>query len=544
MGFAHLGTSNQTGSFWVSRGLKWSCFLELPIAPDIFTSSRSPPSMFCVNYFREDTMAPIRFLLLVLLILNIFGCRLALGQTDLDEKAADLFERISNERDNLKFFVDYSGNLILCQEDGQVPPFSQFFAGEFVASSLNIKLPAVAKLEKLAKLYVESELRRKMLSVPKDKSTSDSPMDELVSKVKACIGPERFTRLLEIQQQSLEARNGILANASDSRLLDRELRKSVFDFLVNEEKRILAESLDIWLEPLNEQQRKLFDSEWSFDKRIGSLAFMAVSLDYKAVHEVDRTLNPKRSEFLFPNVAIYSLGVDGNLMAKVPDIPRKRSDLSKCYAAMHILFSVYTTETLNIQAKQVAKLNEIKSKFQKQKNQITAQLAEDFLVTVRHHHRRVLDNGEIDELVLYDWPEDMTEINLESERRLNPNAKTCLADMLDVLIPHQLEALKIDFQNVAIRSLGPVAEMDHGTLKKLLNLTNQQEEQLEKNRGDSLAYIQKETLTVFAEAQERLHTSLSAERKVARKRALGKTCDFKRRDIGIWASLLILNKAN
>lgn len=496
-------------------------------------------------------MASIRLLLLFFLILDILGSRLVQAQTDLDERAAGLFERISNERDNLTFFIDYNGNLVVRQEGGRVPPFPHFFAGEFVASSLQIKPQVVAKLDKLARQFVASELRIKQHgdskdeSKLKDESNSNLPLNQFVSKVKNCLGPAGLIRLLEIQRQCIEARKGVSPFASESRLSDRSTRKSVYDFLLKEEERILAESKDIWLKPLNEQQRKMFDREWPFDRGTGRLAFMAVSLDYKTIPDVDRILKSKRSGFLFPNVAIYSQGVDGNLVASVPDVvAKKRSDLSRCYAAMHILFSDYTKETLNIQANQIAKLNDIKSQFQQQKNQVIAQTAEDFLVTVRHHEKRILDNGEIYELVLYDWPEDNSEIVLVNQRRLSPIAKTCLNDMLDVLIPQQLESLKDDFQNVAIRSLGPAAEMDHGSLGDLLNLSEQQKELLEKNRGDSLAFIHEETLTVFAEAKKRLEASLSAEIKRDRKRTLGKPCDFKRKDIGIWAWQLILEDSN
>ena len=102
----------------------------------------------------------------------------------------------------------------------------------------------------------------------------------------------------------------------------------------------------------------------------------------------------------------------------------------------------------------------------------------------------------------------MSLIEAETEKRMESIAAKTFDDLLNVLLPHQIEDLKLAVVRLQIRAHGPLADIRFGELRRELKLSESDVESLEKAAAEAHKFLAGKSLEARDEAIQAIGQSL------------------------------------
>ena len=448
---------------------------------------------------------------------------------------SQLLGQLSTQNRFLKFFQNWNGEVIVRHEAVGKVPMNEFFDNSIIFDELSLSLQKQKKIESLSKRLnkkIEAVLETVSMVERKNHEGEESNHEKLSNKIRqhflgfiqdvdSELTPAQRSRLRQIQTRFLLRRNGLfdfLGDESVQAMFGLELQKNGIDSriakglsaqLKDQEKRIFDKALDVWLADWTKEQRQIFDREWK--KAIlspGGLGQLTWYLAYEKTMEFKD--EPQEDLFRFrPNTPVLLHGAEGNVKVLKPFKEKVEfSGLQQLYTlqrAVNSSFVQSSIELVEFQQNEIAKIND---EFARYKSTVIASTARQFNISVRGVVEGKYSDGSRKEVVLYDWPEDMGKIDAANEKSLQKKARSCRQEILDVLLPTQLQFLNQVSKRLKIRSLGPMADIEHGELCELLQLSEMQKQSLHRNALKAIDMIEKETRQVWRDSLSELVSAL------------------------------------
>ena len=489
-----------------------------------------------------------RSLFAVLLLLSSANTiQATLAQSNSAEQ--DGFKLLFFEQERfLRFFQGHNGDVVARQEPTGVVSPLEFFTHPMIVKELDLNRQEVDAITSHFKSATDKQNKLRLPSAPDpDKHEGESDAESILKALTANrleffknaeseLTVDQRKRLKQIQLQFLLYRGGYLRllkeppiqktlhvpQARDGNVTEElkgkltELLRQVALPLIEKEKQLVQEALDIWLDNLTEQQRKIFDRDWSeVLQKPGALGMLAIYLESDFEIDFDESESIELQLFWSPPVLRHS--ASGNIdfltteetpLAQSKTTADRPPSLKKLYALQHLFRSELVGELIVLLPKQKLKVIAINDEFEIAKSSMIMKLAGELEITVRKIIQVNSASGVSREQPLYDWPEDMSLINAETEKRMEPIAAKTFEELLNVLLPHQVKDLKLAVARLQIRAHGPLADIRFGELGKELGLSDQDLESLEKSAIRACEFLCEKSLEARDQLVEEVNRSL------------------------------------
>ncbi|WP_148619003.1 hypothetical protein [Mariniblastus fucicola] len=474
---------------------------------------------------------------------------------------------IARQERFLHFPSTHGGGVTIRQESAGIVSPLEFFTHPEIVDELKLDDKNVKAIEGHFKTAFQEELAGPKISETgqsdsqdlRSPRTSDEPgnstdaiqkrLHKFFDNANSILSDTERHRLKQLQLQFLLYRNGplrFLRTAAISKEFGlshiptgklKRLQKRLSKSLLQTEQKLVSEALNIWLKNLDKQQRELFDRNWKHAlEKPGSLGRLVcylqsdASFDAKDLESTDELQlvwkrpffrhsangNAELQRRLRKNVGVESPAVSvGN--SNADDV----SELSRLYALQHLYLSGFIGKMVELIPTQSLEIVEINREFEKEKREVVLVLAGELDVPIKNIVQMKQSDGTFKELLIYDWPDDMSLVEAKQEERLGDVAKQTFDRLLKVLLPHQLKLLKQTVSGLQIRSHGPMADLKFGELKEELELSTKDIEKLEKAANEAAEYLSKESLLARDNAIESILKGLDPQDYQKVKRRLG-----------------------
>ena len=482
--------------------------------------------------------------LTLLLLPTVKSAQARLIQSDLTKQ--DEFHLLLFEQERFLHFVrGHDGGVSAQQEKtGFVSPL-EFFIHPTIVEALELsgeKVNAITShfesaADKQKELH-DSRTQKTKNDVEAQEESIREIRLESFAKAMSELSSAQKSRLKQIQFQFLLYRGGYLRflnepvirdtlrlpNAKETDDFEAELVKrqeQVANSLIEKERLLVSEALDIWLENLDERQRKIFDRDWGeILEKPGALGLLANYLisDYG----LDSDEIQSKELQLFWDAPVLRHSANGNFDVLTLEDKQLQNDndgrtnkpsdshpsLKKLYSLQHLFRSGFVGELIVLVPEQALKVVAINDQFERQKTTTVMGVAGKFNIAVKKFIQVKSKAGIPREQPIYDWPEDMSLIEAETEKRMESIAAKTFDDLLNVLLPHQIEDLKLAVVRLQIRAHGPLADIRFGELRRELELSESDVESLEKAAAKAHKFLGEKSLEARDEAIQAIDQSL------------------------------------
>ena len=477
--------------------------------------------------------------LTLLLLPTVKSAYARLIQSDLTKQ--DEFQLLLVEQERFLHFVrGHDGGVSARQETtGLVSPL-EFFTHPAIVESLGLSSEEV---DAITSHFESATDKQKELHNSKNdvealrESTRESCL-EFFAKAMSELTSAQKNRLKQIQFQFLLYRGGYLrflneptirealrlpnvtiTDEFETELIERQ--EQVAKSLIEKERLLVSEALDIWLESLDERQRKIFDRDWGeILRKPGALGVLANYL--VSDFEMDSDEIQSKELQLFWDAPVLQHSANGNFDSlaledkqlrndndgRINKLTDSHSSLKKLYSLQHLFRSGFVGELIVLVPEQALKVVAINDQFERQKTTTVMGVAGKFNIAVKKIIQVKSKAGIPREQPIYDWPEDMSPIEAETEKRMESVAAKTFDDLLNVLLPHQIEDLKLAVGRLQIRAHGPLTDIRFGELRRELELSESDVESLEKAAAKAHKFLGEKSLEARDEAIQAIDQSL------------------------------------
>ena len=482
----------------------------------------------------------------------------------------------------LHFSKTHDGGISARNETvGLVSPL-EFFVDSAVVEDLGLTQKVVEEIESHFEqaLSEQKETREQFSKEQKEKTAERSTKADSLKalqlktretwlrffgKANAELNGRQRRRLEEIQFQFLVFRGGYSQllrepaiqkklqmsgkdDALSGSLIEKlvEAQEGVARELLVTEKTLVSEALDIWLESLSAKQRKVFNRDWGEVLKIsGGVGLLVESLDSTFAIDFDEVGSSELQ--LIWAAPGFEHAADGNINVNVPSSQSGKgksdrgdqsvaeaskkptpSSLKQLYALQHLFRSGFVGDLITLLPDQIVEVVEINEEFEKLKSIAVMGIAGEFDVEVKNVIQVKSKSGTLGDQPIYDWPEDMTLIEAETDKRMEASAQKTFDKLLDVLLPHQLKELKLAVARLQVRSHGPLSDIRYGVLREELGLSNSDVESLNQAAVEARKSLCEKSLAARYQAIEKINDVLPDDLRRNVKAKLGKplSCDY------------------
>lgn len=509
----------------------------------------------------------------------------------------DAFKLLFFEQERFLYFPqDQSGHIAARFETTGVVSPIEFFIHPSIVEDLELSEQEVAAITSKFELArdKQSKLRRQLAANQKPASAKSSDANETddADSVQKALKENRLEffeeamselkvaqqkRLKQIQLQFLLYRSGYfkflkepaiqkmlhVSQVRDGKLVEElnkklvEIQEQVAMPLIEKEKLLVQEALDIWLESLSEQQRKIFDRDWSAVlEKPGALGMLAVHLESEFKIDSDEVQSSELQLFCSPPILRHSANGNIDVLEIEKASEQSQNDgrldrsknaadstpsLKKLYALQHLFRSEFVGELIVLLPEQSLKVIAINDEFEKVKSATVMELAGEFEIAVKKIIQVNSAGGVPREQPIYDWPEDMSLIDAEVEKRMEPIAARTFTKLLDVLLPHQVKDLKSAVARLQIRANGPLADIRFGELGKEMKLSESDMESLEESAVRARKFLCEKSLAARDQAIQEINRSLPDNLQNSIRSGSGKPIAYGHCDLRNFALALLIN---